>query len=148
MPQSYRVVLTDEQRADLRTRIGAGGAPAHQGTRAWILLKADHSDAGPGWTDAAIAGAFDVHPTTVARLRKQFLQAGLDATLVPARPDRTSPHLVDGKAEARLIATACSTPPAGRARWSLRLLADELVRLEVVDTISHETVRRTLKKTR
>ncbi|MGI8486363.1 MAG: helix-turn-helix domain-containing protein [Thermomicrobiales bacterium] len=117
-------------------------------TRARILLKADHSDAGPGWTDGAIAGALDVSLRTVQQVRKQFVQKGLTATLDRKRPDRTYPHLIDGEAEAHLIATACSTPPDGHARWSLRLLADELVRLEVVDAISHETVRQTLKKTR
>lgn len=147
MSHPYRVVLTDAQRAELRTQIGSGIAPACQVTRARILLKADHADAGPGWTDVMIAGAFDVHRTTVERVRKQFVQEGLAATLASARSDRTYPHLVDGDIEARLIATACSTPPAGQARWSLRLLADELVRLEVVDAISHETVRQTLKKT-
>lgn len=148
VPQSYRVLLTDAQRADLRTRIGIGVAPAHQLTRARILLKADRGDAGPGWTDVMIAGALEVHPTTVARVRKQVVQQGLTATLAHARPDRDYPHLLDGEAEAHLIAVACSTPPAGQARWSLRLLADELVQLEVVADISYETVRRTLKKTR
>ena len=148
VPLSSRVVLTDDQRAELRTRIGTGHVAARELTRARILLKADHSEAGPGWTDVAIAGALDVHRTTVDRIRKQFVQDGLAATLAHARPDRVMPRLLDGEAEARLIAVACSTPPDGQARWSLRLLADELVQLEVVDAISHETVRRTLKKTR
>lgn len=143
-----RVLLSDAQRAELRTLIGSGVAPARQLTRARILLKADHADAGPGWTDAAIAGALDVNPTTVRRVRRQFVQEGLAATLAHARPARNYVRLLDGEAEARLIATACGTPPEGQARWSLRLLADELVRLEVVETISHETVRQTLKKTR
>jgi hypothetical protein len=95
-----------------------------------------------------IAGAFDVHRTTVERVRKQFVQEGLAATLAHAQSDRTYPHLIDGDIEAHLIATACSTPPTGQAHWSLRLLADELIRLEVVETISHDTVRQTLKKMR
>ena len=148
MTHPYRVVLTDAQRAELRSLIGSGIAPTRQVTRARILLKADHADAGPGWTDVMIAGAFDVHRTTVERVRKQFVHAGLAATLAHAQPDRTYGHLIDGDIEAHLIATACSTPPEGQARWSLRLLADELVRLELVETISHETVRQTLKKTR
>lgn len=144
----YRVELTDAQRADLRTRIGTGVAPARQLTRARILLKADHAEAGPGWTDGAIAGALEVNRTTVSHVRRQFVQDGLAAALARKRPDRTYPQLIDGDAEAKVIAVACSTPPDGQARWSLRLLADELVRLEVVDAISHETVRQTLKKTR
>ncbi len=143
----YRVELTDAQRADLRTQIGSGIAPARELTHARILLKADHADAGPGWTDVAIAGALEVNLSTVRHVRRQFVQAGLAAALARKRPDRTYPHRVDGDVEAQLIAVACSTPPAGQARWSLRLLADELVRLEVVEAISHETVRQTLKKT-
>lgn len=148
MPTRYRVLLTDAQRAELRTLIGTGVAPARMLTRARILLKADHADAGPGWTDGMIARALEVHVTTVEHVRRQFVEEGLPATLARKRPDRVYDHLLDGAAEARLIAVACSTPPEGQAHWSLRLLADELVRLEVVETISYETVRRTLKKTR
>lgn len=146
MANSYRVVLSDDERAALRTLIGRGIAPARKLTRARILLKADHGDAGPGWTDAAIAGALEVNPSTVLRIRRQFVAEGLTATLDRKRPDRLYERTLDGQAEARLIATACGTPPDGQSHWSLRLLADELVRLEVVDTISHETVRQTLKK--
>ena len=143
----YRIVLTDEQRAELRSLVSAGVAPARTLTRARILLKADHSDAGPGWSDAAIAGALDVNPSTVLRVRRQFLEQGLAATLARKRPDRLYDRRLDGAQEAHLVALTCSTPPDGHARWSLRLLADELVRLEVVDTISYETVRQALKKT-
>jgi len=144
----YRTVLTDDQRAELRTLIGSGVAPARLLTRARILLKADHDEAGPGWSDAMIARALEVNPTTVQHVRRQFVQDGLGATLDRKRPDRVYARRLDGKAEAHLIAVACGAPPEGPARWSLRLLADELVRLEVVPAISHETVRRTLKKTR
>ena len=147
MAYPYRIDLSDEQRAQLRELVGCGIAPARTLTRARILLKADHGDAGPGWSDAAIAGALDVNPSTVLRVRRQFVKQGLTATLERKRPDRIYARRLDGAAEARLIATACSTPPVGQARWSLRLLADELVRLEVVETIAHETVRQTLKKT-
>ncbi len=147
MAASYRIVLTDDQRAELRTRITSGVAPARLLTRARILLKADHDEAGPGWSDAMIGRALDVHPTTVQHVRRQFVRDGLTATLDRKRPDRVYDRRLDGKAEAHLIAVACGTPPDGQARWSLRLLADELVRLEVVPAISHETVRRTLKKT-
>lgn len=147
MAYPYRIVLTDDQRAELRTLIGAGVAPARMLTRARILLKADHGAGGPGWSDAAVAGALDVNPSTVLRVRRQCVREGLEATLNRKRPDRVYDRHLDDGAEAQLIAVACSPPPDGQARWSLRLLADELVRLEVVETISHETVRRTLKKT-
>ncbi|MDQ3410516.1 MAG: helix-turn-helix domain-containing protein [Chloroflexota bacterium] len=147
MAYPYRVVLTAEQRAELRGLIGTGAAPARMLTRARILLKADHGEGGPGWADAAIAGALEVHPGTVQRVRRQFVAEGLAATLARKRPDRVSARALDGRQEAHLIAVACATPPDGQARWSLRLLADELVRLEVVDAVSYETVRRTLKKT-
>ena len=147
MAYPYRIVLSAEQRAELRSLVGAGVAPARMLTRARILLKADHSEGGPGWSDAAIAGALDVNPSTVLRVRRQFVDEGLAATLHRKRPDRVYDRRLDGEQEAHLVALACSTPPEGHARWSLRLLADELVRLEVVETISYETVRQTLKKT-
>jgi homeodomain-containing protein len=147
MAYPYRVVLTEEQRAHLRTLVGSGVAPARMLTRARILLKADHGEGGPGWSDAAIAGALDVDPSTVLRVRRQCVTEGLDAALERKRPDRVYERTLDGVGEARLIALACSVPPEGHAQWSLRLLADQLVRLEVVETISYETVRRTLKKT-
>jgi hypothetical protein len=147
MAYPYRVVLTEEQRAELRSLVGAGVAPARMLTRARILLKADRGEGGPGWSDAAIAGALDVNPSTVPRVRRQFVNEGVAATLARKRPDRVYARALDGVAEAHLVALACSAPPAGRERWTLRLLADELVRLEVVEAVSHETVRRTLKQT-
>ena len=143
----YRVSLTEAQRAELRGLVGAGVAPARTITRARILLRADHGEGGPGWSDAAIAGALDVNPSTVLRVRRQFVAEGLAATLARKRPDRVYAPALDGAAEAHLVALACSAPPAGRERWTLRLLADELVRLEVVGAVSHETVRRTLQQT-
>lgn len=104
-------------------------------------------EGGARWSDEAIARALDVHPTTVARVRRQFVDAGLDAALARQRPDRVYARVLDGAAEARLVALACSDPPTGREQWTLRRLADELVRLEVVETVSHETVRRTLQQT-
>ena len=143
----YAVELTEAERARLRTLVGSGEAPARLLTRARVLLKANQGEGGPGWTDAAIAGALDVHPATVARVRCQFTEAGLAAALERKRPDRVYERALDGAAEARLVALACSAPPAGRERWTLRLLAGELVRLEVVEDVSRETVRRTLKQT-
>jgi transposase len=143
----YAVTLTEAERAGLRTLVGRGRSPAQMMTRARVLLKADQGEGGAAWADTAIAGALDVHPTTVARVRRQFVEAGLEATLARKRPDRVYERALDGAAEAHLVAVACGAPPAGRERWTLRLLADELVRLEVVGAVSHETVRRTLQQT-
>jgi len=143
----FAVELTEAERAQLRTLVGSGVAPARMLTRARILLKANQGEGGPGWTDAAIAGALEVHPATVARVRRQCVAAGVDAALERKRPDRVYARVFDGVAEAHLIAVACSEPPTGRERWTLRLLADELVRLEVVPAVSYETVRRTLEQT-
>ncbi len=143
----YAVELPEEERAHLRTLIGQGVAPARLLTRARILLKANQGEGGPAWADAAIAGALEVHPTTVARVRRAYVEDGLAAALERKTPDRVYERALDGAAEARLVALACSAPPAGRERWTLRLLAADLVRLEVVEAVSHETVRRTLKQT-
>jgi Homeodomain-like domain len=143
----YAVFLTEAERAQLRTLVGSGVAPARTLTRARILLKANQGEGGAAWNDAAIAGALEIHPTTVARVRRQCVEEGLAATLERKRPDRVYPRIVDGEAEAHLVALVCSDPPGGRERWTLRLLADELVRLEVVPTVSYETVRRTLQQT-
>ena len=147
MRMKYAVKLTEAERARLRTLVGSGTAAARLLTHARILLKANRGEGGPGWTDAAIAGALEVHPTTVARVRRAYAEAGLDAALARKPPDRVYERRLDGGQEARLVAIACSAPPEGRARWSLRLLAEELVRLEVAEEVSHETVRRTLKQT-
>jgi hypothetical protein len=144
----YAVSLTEAERAQLRTLIGSGVAPARMLTRARILLKANQGEGGAGWSDAAIAGALEIHPTTVARIRRQFVEQGLAVALERKRPDRVYERTFDGAAEAHLVALACSTPPAGRERWTPRLLANEVVRLDVVETVSYETVRRTLQQTR
>ena len=147
MKTKYAVCLSEEERARLRTLIGAGSAPARELAHARILLKADQGEGGPGWNDAAIAGALEVCTATVARVRRQYVTDGLEAALHRRMPDRVYPRALDGEQEARLIALACGTPPAGRTRWSLRLLADALVRLEVIEAVSHETVRQTLQQT-
>jgi hypothetical protein len=146
--KKYQVTLTSEERNSLQELIAAGKAAAKKLIHARILLKADAAPGAPAWTDARIADALEVHPNTVERLRERFVEQGLDAALGRKKPDRPSrARTLDGQAEARLIAVACSEPPLGRARWTLRLLADKLVELEIVDTVSTETVRRTLKKT-
>jgi hypothetical protein len=143
----YAVVLSEQERAHLRTLIGQGTAPARLLTHARILLKADQGEGGPAWADVAIAGALEVHPATVGRVRRAYVEQGLAVALARKAPDRVYPRRLDGAAEAHLVALACSDPPAGRTRWTLRLLADELVRLEVVETVSYETVRRTFAQT-
>jgi len=147
MPAKVFVVkLTDVERALLQETVSTGVAPASKLLHARILLKADQGEEGPGWPDARICEALEVSRATVERVRKQYGVAGLDATLARRRPPPRQ-RKVDGEGEAHLIATACSAPPAGHKRWTLRLLAGKLVELEQVDTISHETVRQILKKT-
>ncbi len=143
----YAVLLSAEERAALRTLVGRGAASARRLTHARILLKANQGEAGPGWTDAAIATALDVGRATVARVRQRYATEGLEAALAHKAPEREYQRTLDGAQEAHLIALACSAPPEGRARWSLRLLAERLVALEVVEAVSHETVRQVLKQT-
>jgi hypothetical protein len=136
----------------LHTLIGQGTASARALTHARILLKASQGEAGPGWTDQAIAAALEVHPTTVARVRALYVTAGLGAAVYRKTPEREYRRTLDGEQEARLVALACSAPPEGRTRWTLRLLAGrlvelEVVELEVVDAVSYETVRQALKQT-
>jgi transposase len=145
----YKVTLTKEERRELQDLVASGKAAARKLTHARILLKADASSGGPAWTDQRIVEALEVGVATVERIRQRFVEEGLAAALSrkkQARPSR-QPKL-DGRAEARLIALACSAPPEGRKEWTLQLLADRLVELEVVEAISYETVRRALKKTR
>lgn len=147
MKKKYPVILSDTEREDLKRLIAAGTAPARKLTHARILLKADESSVGPGWVDERVAEAVESSQPTVARIRKQYFEEGLQAALNRRPPKREYRRKLDGEQEARLVALACSQPPEGQARWSLRLLADRLVELEVVEDISHQTVRRTLKKT-
>ena len=147
MHQKYIVLLTDAERDQLKRLIAAGTAAARQLAHARVLLHADKGPGGPGWTDAAIVEAVGISQPTISRIRQQFVEAGLEAALNRRAPRRIYARKLDGEQEARLIALACSEPPAGQVRWSLRLLADKLVELEVVETVSHQTVRRVLKKT-
>jgi transposase len=141
----YVVRLSADQRHDLERMARSGRHPARNLVHARVLLKADAS--GPGWDDARIAEALECSGGTVARVRKKFATGGLDAALHRKKPTGRQYRKLDGAQEARLVALACSPPPEGKARWTLKLLADRLVELEVVDTVSDETVRRTLKKT-
>src|SRR5512132_289631 len=146
--KKYRVTLTTDERQGLQEMIAAGKAAAQKLAHARILLKADAAPDGPAWTDERIAEAVEVSIATVERVRQRCVEQGLEAALVRKPQDRPSRQpKFDGRAEARLIALACSKPPEGRTEWTMQLLADKLVELEVVDSVSDETVRRTLKKT-
>jgi transposase len=131
----------------LKRLIAAGTSPARKLAHARILLKADESLEGDGWVDERVADAVETSQPTVARARGQYFEEGLDAALNRRPPKREYHRKLDGEQEARLVALACSEPPEGQARWSLRLLADKLVELEIVGAVSYQTVRRTLKKT-
>ena len=148
--KKYVVELTEDGREQLHRLISAGSASARMLNRARILLKADvgkHSEGEP-LLDREIAPMLETSTATVQRVRERFCRQGLDAALEQRSvPDRVYERSFDGRAEARLIALACSKAPEGRGRWSMRLLADKAVELGIVDSVSHETVRKTLKKT-
>jgi len=144
----HTVKLTDQERRGLEQRVRHGKAAGWKLRRARALLKCDQSEGGPGWTDAKIAEAFDVTTRSLENWRKQAVERGPMSLLERQAQDRSMHRKLDGAGEARRVQLACSKPPAGRSRWSLRLLADQLVALEVVDSIGHECVRQTLKKTR
>lgn len=150
MAAKYVVRLDDGEREQLVNLVKKGKrkVAAKKRLHAQILLKADEGPTGPAWMDERVAEAFDVHPKTVHNVRRRLVQEGMEAAL--NRKRQVSPsrqRLLDGEGEARLIAIACGAPPEGQTRWTLHLLADRLVKLEIVEGISHETVRQTLKKT-
>jgi transposase len=145
--KKYVVELTSQERKELEGLVKKGKVAGYKIRHAQMLLKADQSKQGPGWHDKQIAEAFGAHLTTVERLRKRFVEEGFAAALERHKRQNYTRKL-DGDAEARLIAIACSEPPDGRNQWTLRLLADRLVELSVVDSISHMTVKRTLEKKR
>lgn len=147
MKKKYIVTLTQEERRMLQEMLSRGKAAARKLTHARILLKAEAPPIGPGWDDARIAEGLEVGRATVERVRKEFVEEGLEAALERRKPRRQYRRKLDGDGEAHLIALACQKPPEGRSRWTLKLLADRMVQLEYVDQISYQTVRRTLKKT-
>jgi hypothetical protein len=146
--KTYVVRLSGEERQQLETLIRKGKSPARRLLKARILLKADVSEAGEGWSDGRIVEALDASPSMVYRVRKQLVEEGFEAVL--SRKQRATPavpRIFDGEKEAKLIALACSKPPKGRARWTLRLLENKVVELGIVDRASDSTIGRTLKKT-
>src|SRR6476646_2060812 len=144
----YRVKLTPEERAQVLELVAKGKAAARTLTHARILLKADEGVAGPRWTDDEIAEALEVNRSTVERVRVRCVEEGVEAALRPRPSRQLRLRKLDGAQEAHRVALACSEPPQGRRRCAMRLLADKGGELEIVDAISYETVRRTLKKTR
>lgn len=146
MVKRYIVNLTEEEKQELQKLVSTGKSAAYKIKNANILLNIDAN--GPGWTDSEAAAAFNCHPNTVVSIRKRFVEEGLEAVLTrkkTANPPRKP--VCDGESEAKIIALRCSQPPEGHSRWTLRLLADKIVELEIVPDISHETVRKVLKKT-
>lgn len=146
MEKRYRVTLTEEERRQLVAMVTSGKAAARKLVRARLLLLADQAEGGPAKSDPEIMEALGCGRATVERVRKQFVEEGLEETLQPKPSMRVYERRLDGKAEAHLVAIACGSPPEGRSRWTLRLLGDRLVALGHVESVAHETIRRTLKK--
>lgn len=145
--KKYIVELVEDERRTLRNTIKAGKAAAYKIRHANILLKADQAEGGPGWTDRRIAEAFDCSIGTVENVRERLVVEGIDAAIDRRREGMGRPRKLDGDAEAKLTMIACGEPPEGHSRWTVRLLADKLVELEVVDSCSRMTVQRAMKKT-
>lgn len=142
----YRVTLTTEERQELKVLVSKGTGNARRIRRAHMLLLADENWPDGAWKDDDIAKALGAHVRTVERTREKCVQEGLEAALNHTRPQKTRAKVLDGAAEARLAQLACSAAPDGHERWSMQMLADRLIELEVVETVSRETVRTTLKK--
>jgi len=142
----YKVTLTGKERAELTALTSRGKGNARRLRRARILLLADENQAEGAWKDVDIAKALGVHVSTVERAREKCVEMGVEAALNHTRPWRTRAKVLDGAAEARLVQLACTEAADGHERWTLQMLADKLIELEVVETVSHETVRTTLKK--
>lgn len=142
----YRVKLTKEEREELSNLVNKGKGKASRLRRARILLMADEAQEGGGWKDADIAKALGAYVRTVERTRQKCVEVGLEAAINHTRPQKRNKKVLDGAAEARLTQLACSEAPDGHEKWSMQMLADKLIELEVVETVSKETVRTTLKK--
>ena len=147
MEKRYRVTLSASERDELRKLVSVGKSAAQKLVRARILLLADQAEGGSAMSDPEIVASLGCGRASVERIRKRFVEDGLEAALNPKPSQRIYERKLDGKAEAHLIALACGAPPDGRSRWTLRLLSDRMVVLEHVESVSYETVRRVLKKT-
>ncbi|MCK5353739.1 MAG: helix-turn-helix domain-containing protein [Methyloprofundus sp.] len=146
MAKKYIVQLTEEERTELKDLVHKGKAAAHKRLHAEILLKADISDLGDKWKDKQISHAFGISIRTVERVRERLVKEGLESALNRTKSNRTKSRIINGENEAHLIALACSDAPEGYGRWTLRLLGQHMVELGYVDSVSHETIRQTLKK--
>lgn len=142
----YRVTLSQQEREELTTMVNQGQGQARRLRRARILLMADEAQENGGWKDADIAQALGAQVRTVERIRQKCVEEGIEAALNHTRPKKSRRKVLDGAAEARLAQLACTQAPDGRESWTMQLLADKLIELEVVETVSRETVRTTLKK--
>ena len=142
----YRVTLTDEERAELTGLVSKGKGVVRRITRARILLLADENHGEGGWKDADIARALGVHQRTVERVREKCVMVGIEAALNHTRSQKRREKILDGAAEAQLVQLACSDAPHGHESWTMQMLADKLIELKIVETISRETIRTTLKK--
>jgi transposase len=147
MRKKYVVSLSQAEREMLVQVVKTGNTSARKLTRAWILLKSDATEDGPNWSYEQICEAFSVSQVTVYQVRKTYVEQGLEKAVNRKKPEREYEHRLDGEAEAHLIALACTEPPNGQERWTLRLLRDRMIKLEYVEDVSHETIRTTLKKT-
>jgi len=147
MAKKYRVTLTAEERDELESMISRGKADARKLAHARILLQVDEAEGAPARTDEEVASSLDTSTRTVERVRRRFVEEGIESALLPKPTKRIYARALDGAQEAHLIALACSKPPDGKRRWTLRLLAERVVELGYAETVSHETVRRTLQKT-
>lgn len=146
MKKKYIIRLTAEERQALEDLVRKGKAAAHRRTHAQILLWSDEGEHGPGLLDSEVADTVGVNERTVSRLRQRCVEEGLDAALERKRRVREKQRVLDGDGEAHLVALMCGEPPPGQSRWTLNLLGERLVELGIVDSISHESVRRVLKK--
>ena len=146
MKKFYQVTLTEDERIELNWLVSVGTAAARKLTRARILLLADDAEGGSAKSDPDVVNALGCGRATVERVRKQFVEEGLEATLQRKPTLRTYENRIDGEAEAHLVAMTCGSPPEGRSRWTLRLLADRMVAVGHIDSVTHETIRMTLKK--
>lgn len=147
MNKKYKVTLTEDERRQLQALVHFGKAAARKIKRAWILLQADAGPRGPAWPDEQIQKSYEVGLVTIYRVRQTFVEEGIDTVLTRHPKSRHRHRRLDGEQEARLIALACSNPPTGRKRWTLRLLAKRFVELGHGDHVCPETIRQTLKKT-
>ena len=146
MNQKYPVELTEDERYQLKQLLSSGIASVRKVKRAQNLLKSDNNQGGPSWSYQAICEAFNVSQPTISEVRRAYVEGGLEAAINRKKPERVYEHCLDGVAEAHLMALACTEPPEGYERWTLRLLRDRMIKLSYVEHVCHETIRTTLKK--